>query len=162
MPEFQMSGKDAPAFSELDDFTKGYIEAAFFTEEERLTEELGAEMPGVLLNLTTGESRFAGPSVPSFEMLAPKALAEMIADCQEFQKINAELLGKAYGAALGRYDATQAGHDFWLTRNGHGAGFWDRGLGHIGEALSEACGWRTQFPERSLIVGEDGKIYCEG
>lgn len=21
----------------------------------------------------------------------------------------------------------QAGHDFWLTRNGHGAGFWDRG-----------------------------------
>ena len=20
---------------------------------------------------------------------------------------------------------TQAGHDFWLTRNGHGAGFWD-------------------------------------
>jgi len=20
----------------------------------------------------------------------------------------------------------QAGHDFWLTRNGHGAGFWDR------------------------------------
>lgn len=21
---------------------------------------------------------------------------------------------------------TQAGHDFWLTRNGHGVGFWDR------------------------------------
>jgi hypothetical protein len=21
---------------------------------------------------------------------------------------------------------TQAGHDFWLTRNGHGTGFWDR------------------------------------
>lgn len=23
-------------------------------------------------------------------------------------------------------DFDQAGHDFWLTRNGHGTGFWDR------------------------------------
>lgn len=30
-----------------------------------------------------------------------------------------------------------AGHDFWLTRNHHGAGFWDRGLGDIGERLTE-------------------------
>jgi hypothetical protein len=31
------------------------------------------------------------------------------------------------------------GHDFWLTRNGHGAGFWDRGLGELGERLSAAA-----------------------
>lgn len=37
------------------------------------------------------------------------------------------------------YDAFEcAGHDFWLTRNGHGAGFWDRGLGELGDRLSEA------------------------
>ena len=30
-------------------------------------------------------------------------------------------------------------HDFWLTRNGHGAGFWDRGLGERGERLTAAC-----------------------
>lgn len=24
------------------------------------------------------------------------------------------------------FDAEQVGHDFWLTRCGHGAGFWDR------------------------------------
>lgn len=24
------------------------------------------------------------------------------------------------------FDCSQLGHDFWLTRNGHGAGFWDR------------------------------------
>lgn len=24
-------------------------------------------------------------------------------------------------------DAAQCGHDFYLTRNGHGSGFWDRG-----------------------------------
>jgi hypothetical protein len=35
--------------------------------------------------------------------------------------------------------AEQAGHDFWLTRNGHGAGFWDRGLGRVGDRLSDAA-----------------------
>ena len=31
-----------------------------------------------------------------------------------------------------------AGHDFYLTRCGHGAGFWDRGLGELGDRLSKA------------------------
>jgi hypothetical protein len=29
----------------------------------------------------------------------------------------------------------QAGIDFWLTRNRHGAGYWDRGLGITGDKL---------------------------
>lgn len=36
------------------------------------------------------------------------------------------------------YGDPGAGHDFWLTRNGHGAGFWDRGLKH-GDVLTEKC-----------------------
>jgi hypothetical protein len=32
-----------------------------------------------------------------------------------------------------------AGHDFWLTRSGHGAGFWDRGLGALGDRLADAA-----------------------
>ncbi|QQM15371.1 hypothetical protein SEA_POUND_216 [Mycobacterium phage Pound] len=28
------------------------------------------------------------------------------------------------------------GHDFYLTREHHGAGFWDRGLGELGEYLT--------------------------
>lgn len=31
------------------------------------------------------------------------------------------------------------GHDFWLTRNRHGAGFWDRGLGALGDRLTDAA-----------------------
>jgi len=31
------------------------------------------------------------------------------------------------------------GHDLLLTRSGHGAGFWDRGLGELGDRLSEAA-----------------------
>lgn len=31
----------------------------------------------------------------------------------------------------------RAGHDLWLTRNGHGAGFWDRDLGELGDRLTK-------------------------
>lgn len=36
------------------------------------------------------------------------------------------------------YSYSDAGHDFWLTRNRHGAGFWDRDLGEEGDTLTEA------------------------
>jgi hypothetical protein len=49
-----------------------------------------------------------------------------------------------------------AGHDFWLTRNHHGCGFWDRGLGELGDQLTKAS---QQFDEIDLYVGDDGKLY---
>lgn len=49
----------------------------------------------------------------------------------------------------------QIGHDFWLTRNGHGAGFWDRGLGERGDWLTKQTeGYGTS----DLGVNADGKI----
>lgn len=56
-------------------------------------------------------------------------------------------------------DASQIGHDFLLTRNGHGAGFWDRGLGARGEWLTQQC---KPYGEASFYVGDDGKIYVSG
>lgn len=35
-------------------------------------------------------------------------------------------------------DPERAGHDFLLTRNRHGAGFWDRGYGVVGRMLTDA------------------------
>lgn len=37
------------------------------------------------------------------------------------------------------YPESYAGHDLWLTRSGHGAGYWDRGLGELGDRLTEAA-----------------------
>lgn len=37
------------------------------------------------------------------------------------------------------YPEEYAGHDFWLTRCGHGCGYWDRGLGELGDRLTEAA-----------------------
>ena len=51
-----------------------------------------------------------------------------------------------------------AGHDFALTRNGHGAGFWDRGLGDLGDRLADAA---RVYGEASLWPDEVGKLYAE-
>lgn len=55
------------------------------------------------------------------------------------------------------YTLSSFGHDFALTRNGHGAGFWDRGLGMVGEALTQIS---KPYGTRSLISdGERIEIF---
>lgn len=49
-----------------------------------------------------------------------------------------------------------AGHDFWLTRNRHGAGFWDGDYPEHGDALTAIS---HEFGECDLYVGDDGTLY---
>lgn len=60
-------------------------------------------------------------------------LAELRADLRAFIEDNAADID-ASGLS-----PEQVGHDFWLTRERHGAGFWDRGLGDIGRRLTDAA-----------------------
>ena len=80
--------------------------------------------------------------------LAPETIEKMKADCDKFQTKNAQDID-------GREE--QAGHDFWLTRNHHGSGFWDGDWPETGDRLTEAC---KSYPEVTLYVGDDGLIYC--
>lgn len=48
------------------------------------------------------------------------------------------------------------GHDFWLTRCGHGAGFWDGDWGSLGGRLTEIS---KVYGNIDLYPGDDGKIY---
>ena len=50
------------------------------------------------------------------------------------------------------------GHDFALTRNGHGAGFWDRGYGDIGDTLTRVA---HLYGTHNLYVDADDKIWNE-
>ena len=50
----------------------------------------------------------------------------------------------------------QAGHDLWLTRNGHGTGFWDRGYGNVGDRFANIA--RTMGGQ-DVYVGDDGMAY---
>jgi hypothetical protein len=62
----------------------------------------------------------------------------------------------AYKDAIetGLWTEAQAGHDFWLTRNHHGAGFWDRyssGEGYdLGQKLTELS---HKYPEIFVFEG---------
>lgn len=57
---------------------------------------------------------------------------------------------------LAERDAAHFGHDFWLTRSGHGVGFWDRGLGDLGRRLTDNC---RPYGEAWPYVGDDGLVY---
>ena len=50
-----------------------------------------------------------------------------------------------------------APHDFYLTRNRHGAGFWDGDWeDNIGQKLTEIC---HEMKECQLYLGDDNKAY---
>jgi hypothetical protein len=52
-----------------------------------------------------------------------------------------------------------AGHDFWLTRNGHGAGFWDGDYEkEVGQKLTDIA---KSFGEANPYVGDDGQAYIQ-
>lgn len=89
------------------------------------------------------------------EDIAPETLQRMREDCEAFQRDNAELLAQV--PDLGRWTTDEFnGHDFWLTRNRHGAGFWDRGYGALGRQLTDAAHAWGSF---DLYIGDDGQIY---
>lgn len=79
--------------------------------------------------------------------------------CLAFIEANFELLDEVCliidNDHDGRYSWSRAGHDLYLTENGHGAGFWDRGLGEIGEKLSQSARYKETF----LYVGDDGLLH---
>lgn len=101
--------------------------------------------------------------------IAPETLAQMRTDCIAF--LNHRLGGRLIAIAErleaegkwslpARADCSvmeYAGHDAWLTRNGHGCGYfdgdWPRG---IGEGLDKLA---KQFGTFDLYLGDDGRIY---
>ena len=88
----------------LKQFTLGYIECALWSS----TDDNGKP-------LDSGD----------YEASA-KFKKEARADCREFIKQNKSGL-VAFAEQYG-LEPSSLGHDFWLTRNRHGAGFWARGL----------------------------------
>lgn len=85
--------------------------------------------------------------------LAEEAEAGMRASCEEFLAAHGHLVAEA--KKVGR-SIEDCGHDFWLTRCDHGTGFWDRGLGELGDKLSRAA---KSFGNVDLYVGDDDLIY---
>ena len=113
--------------------TKGYLTAAFWTNEEE---------PGLCeMGLYDIEH---------------KQLQGIMEEVQGFLESNEELLTDGIDQCPD-LSWEHAGHDLWLTRNGHGCGFWDGDWPEeIGKKLTEATekmGWSTMY------LGDDDKVY---
>lgn len=84
------------------------------------------------------------------EHLTEEARSAMRKDCEKFCALYGHLF-------VGR--ESDAGHDLWLTRNNHGAGFWDGDWSEkVGEELTRAS---KAFGEAYLFVGDDKRIHHE-
>jgi len=107
----------------LDDFTHAYLTSALWSSSI----EDGTPMDDIY----------------DIDDIMADVKAQAMLDCLDFQQANRALLKRYARAHVTNSDApnwrASAGHDFWLTRNGHGTGFWDRGLGALGKALSDAA-----------------------
>jgi hypothetical protein len=123
----------------LDPFTRAYIQAALWSS----TDDGGTPL----------DSKY------DIDDIAPDTLKAMIEDCKQFQQQNAAIL-TGCNRGSGEYtEDSAAGHDFWLTRCGHGAGFWDGDWPENGDALTAAS---KKFGDADLYVGDDGYIYQYG
>lgn len=121
----------------MDIFTKGYINAALWSSSD------DNNLP---LDYNYNEND-----------ISPETMERMISDCKKFQDENKELLQKEYYLVNGYNYLEIAGHDFWLTRNRHGAGFFDGDWQRdVGEKLTAAA---HEYGEIDLYIGDDGKIH---
>lgn len=129
--------------NELDKFTLAYIEAALWS--------------------TTGDDDVPLDKHHDIDDLHQSTLAAAVADCKRFQKEMAEFITDEHriSQGSGEYSVEElAGHDFWLTREAHGAGFWD---GDWSAEADEAMTFKSaEFGEVDWYIGDDGKIYQSG
>lgn len=96
----------------------------------------------------------------SHSSISAETLAEMREDVEAFAESNASDILLWDGENTSPEE--QSGHDFWLTRNWHGAGFWETEWTSIesnpGVRLDVAS---KGFGDFTLYVGDDGKIHGE-
>ena len=60
---------------------------------------------------------------------------------------------------LSQFDAEQIGHDFWLTRNGHGSGFWARPEIYGEDTCIQLTNIAECFDMQHPYIGDDSKIH---
>jgi hypothetical protein len=140
-----MSARNPP--KRRDEFLDAYIEAALFSSNDESTEQGGEPL----------DANY-GPSD-----IAPATMRAMERDCADFVERFGHLIldedenGSPAIRKHGRW--MMAGHDFWLNRNGHGAGFWDGDWPQHGDELDKAA---ESYGDFELYVGDDDLIYAVG
>jgi hypothetical protein len=126
----------------VDEFVRGYIEAMLWAS----TDDQGQPL----------NKNYSADSIDH------ESMDRVYADCRSFLHKAGPFLNvdKYKGPGMTTLEAT-AGHDFWLTRVGHGSGFWDgdwegEDHGGIDGPLTAAA---KAFGNVDPYVGDDSKIH---
>lgn len=127
--------------TELREFVTAYLEAALWSSTAH----------GVPEDTNDGSFDVSMESYGlSIEDIAPVAKIRAMRDCIDFVDSNDRRLRRVGSPA-------QHGHDFWLTRNRHGAGFWDRGYPQpLADHLTQAA---HAYGGCDLYVDDEGLVY---
>jgi hypothetical protein len=127
-------GRDSGLWGRLGmNITDAYIEAMFWTSTGPDNAEEGL-----------------GPDTHVNE-LAHETRVQIEKDCADFVQRIQDL------PQIEDYTPDQIGHDFWLTRNGHGSGFWDGDYSEpLGQELTDIA---HSFGEVYLYRGDDNLLY---
>lgn len=142
----------------LSQFTEAYIECAMWANlmmyrcEHRINAYECDECDPQLIAPDL-ESADADPGEYD-DSLTDEARATVERDCRDFVASN------IFDLMACGLDAEQCGHDFALTRNRHGAGFWDRK--HRGTAEDTALDRLTKashaYGSQDFVVNAEGKV----
>lgn len=159
MPEAPLPALYAVDRRKLRTFVGGYLEAIHFTDG--MSEADGDELAGLDLTIEGKGGWGEGE------------LAKIVADGDRFLCAARDVVARFLGLGdlyVGEqpYSVDWLAHDLWLTRNGHGAGFWDRHFTYgqggdrvegLGDALTALVGHGTSFPALDAYRGDDGRAY---
>ena len=116
----------------MDDFTRQYLVTALWSSTDESREDGGDPI----------DANYGIEDIDAATVEAAQA------DCDRFRELAGKMLNESD-------DPTAGAHDFWLTRNGHGAGFWDGDWPEGGESLTAIS---KGFGEVHFYVAE-GKVY---
>jgi len=139
-----MKRNGAVSEKELEDFMQGYLVTMLWSSTDESDESGGNPLDD---NYSVSD-------------ISDESFVQARAACESFLSKYGEVIERA---ELSRNsDGSKmfsAGHDFWLTRNGHGAGFWDGDWSEPeATVLTKGC---KEFGEAHPYVGDDGKVYID-
>lgn len=121
--------------------TKAYLEAALFSSYDSW-----GELDGDPLDANYAVSDCSKKLIGSADSDLEDFFAENADEITEARKIRPD------------YSDSDVGHDFWFSRNGHGAGFFDRGRESVWRVLQKAAKrWGTV----NLHVDENNEIQSD-
>lgn len=130
----EVAGIDGPDGETIGDVVRGYVEAQLWTTQDMYLDNGTTVDDGAMLDERV-----------SFDDVRPEYLERVRCDVLEFVTrhplaVRMYLEHRCHSASDGSA-AEHFGHDFFLTREGHGTGFWDRDYG---------AAWDSTSPLRSL------------